>query len=69
MHACMHAYIHSFIHSFHSFITYIHIYIRSHLNLEYGIGKLAIFGIPIIELENGYLEYQLMSKNGYLEYS
>ena len=40
-----------------SICIHIHIYIRSHRYLEHGIGKLAIFGIPIIELENGYLEY------------
>ena len=35
----------------------IYIYIITPQHIEYGIGKLAIFGIPIIELGNGYLEY------------
>ena len=41
---------------------YIYIYITTHRHIEYGIGKLAIFGIPIIELENGYLEYSWCRK-------
>jgi hypothetical protein len=35
----------------------VYIYIRYPAHLEYGIEILAPQGIPIIELETGYLEY------------
>jgi len=37
--------------------NYIHIYIRYPAILKYGIEILVSQGIPIIELETGYLEY------------
>ena len=44
------------------YIIYIYIYITRSVYLEYGIEILASQGIPIIELETGYLEYSWRQK-------